>query len=129
MTNQDAINCLKNIKNNLSADWSKEGNSVQNALRIAIESLEKAEKYKWHDLRKNPDDLPEKDGLASVNVLCDLGGVSYVGAYLYEDCEMIYGYKSPGAKYVVKGGQWTIDRIPWKVYAWRYMDKFEEAEE
>lgn len=25
---------------------------------VAIEALEKANKYKWHDLRKNPEDLP-----------------------------------------------------------------------
>lgn len=26
----------------------------------AIEVLEKADKYRWHDLRENPDDLPEE---------------------------------------------------------------------
>ena len=31
------------------------------AFETAIEALEKADKYKWHDLRKNPDDLPEAD--------------------------------------------------------------------
>lgn len=30
------------------------------AMDMASEALEKQEKYKWHDLRKNPDDLPEK---------------------------------------------------------------------
>ena len=28
-------------------------------LRLVIEVLKKADKYKWHDLRENPDDLPE----------------------------------------------------------------------
>lgn len=28
-----------------------------------IEALEKAEKYKWHDLRNNPEDLPTKKEL------------------------------------------------------------------
>ena len=32
------------------------------AFEEAIEALEKADKYRWHDLRKNPDDLPEADG-------------------------------------------------------------------
>lgn len=27
----------------------------------AIETLEKMDKYRWHDLRENPDDLPEID--------------------------------------------------------------------
>ena len=29
---------------------------------LAIEVLEKADKYRWHDLSKNPDDLPKADG-------------------------------------------------------------------
>ena len=31
---------------------------ISDALDVAIEALEKADKYRWHDLRKNPDDLP-----------------------------------------------------------------------
>ena len=27
--------------------------------KIVSKALEKADKYRWHDLRKNPDDLPE----------------------------------------------------------------------
>ena len=34
------------------------------ALFMAIKALEKADKYRWHDLRKNPDDLPEAIGEA-----------------------------------------------------------------
>lgn len=30
--------------------------------RVAIEALKKAEEYKWHDLLKNPDDLPRENG-------------------------------------------------------------------
>lgn len=29
------------------------------AIEEAIEALKRAEKYKWHDLRKDPDDLPD----------------------------------------------------------------------
>lgn len=31
------------------------------AIEEAIEALEKMDKYRWHDLRENPDDLPEID--------------------------------------------------------------------
>lgn len=31
------------------------------AIEEAIEVLEKADKYRWHDLRENPNDLPEID--------------------------------------------------------------------
>ena len=30
------------------------------AIEEAIEVLKRAEKYRWHDLRENPDDLPEE---------------------------------------------------------------------
>lgn len=30
---------------------------------FGIEALEKAEKYRWHDLRKNPEDLPKENPL------------------------------------------------------------------
>lgn len=33
------------------------------SLEMAIKVLEKADKYRWHDLRKNPEDLPERDTL------------------------------------------------------------------
>lgn len=29
----------------------------------SITALEKSEKYRWHDLRKNPNDLPSEDGV------------------------------------------------------------------
>ena len=32
------------------------------AFEEAIKALVKADKYRWHDLRKNPDDLPEDNG-------------------------------------------------------------------
>lgn len=34
-------------------------------MREAIDALEKADKYEWHDLRKNPDDLPKTDAYKS----------------------------------------------------------------
>lgn len=34
---------------------------LQEALDMAMEEFDKAEKYGWHDLRKNPDDLPNKN--------------------------------------------------------------------
>lgn len=35
---------------------------VGKALIVAREALEKADEYKWHDLRKNPEDLPRSNG-------------------------------------------------------------------
>lgn len=48
------------------------------AIEEAISALEKEEQYRWHDLRKNPDDLPEvfvdyetEHGKLSDNVLVE----------------------------------------------------------
>lgn len=39
-----------------------QADKICDAIYMAIEALKKAEKCRWHDLRENPDDLPEKDG-------------------------------------------------------------------
>ena len=52
MTNKEAIEMFKTI-------------SIVEILKlnkIVIDALEKADKYRWHNLRKNPDDLPEDNG-------------------------------------------------------------------
>lgn len=43
------------------AVWEIDASS-SGKMTLAIEALGKAERYRWHDLRKNPDDLPEKQG-------------------------------------------------------------------
>ena len=57
MTNKEA----KTIMEKLLLFYRPLGGSVE-AWNMAIKALEKADKYRWHDLRKNPDDLPEADG-------------------------------------------------------------------
>lgn len=34
---------------------------LKEMIKEITEVLEKADKYRWHDLRKDPDDLPEED--------------------------------------------------------------------
>lgn len=63
MTYEEAMIQISFIKNfgypQDIAMLSKEVNGEEyKALNMAIEALEKAEKDKWHDLRKNPNDLP-----------------------------------------------------------------------
>lgn len=55
------------------------------AYDVAIEALENADKYKWHDLRKNPDDLPKQDGY----FLCKVESKNYFSyrTMLYMPCE------------------------------------------
>ena len=55
MTNEEAIYIL----NNTAWLGTDKGIEVYPAVKKAVEALEKAEKYRRHDLRKNPEDLPE----------------------------------------------------------------------
>ncbi len=83
--------------------------------KIVIKALEKADKYRWHDLRKNPDDLPEAIGGSYVSeyVLVMIGTPewnSWEQAYYHHDKQMWSTYEQ-------------------NVFAWRYIEPFEEEED
>lgn len=79
---------------------------------MAIEALEKCEKYKWHDLRKDPSDLPK--GPCEVFVQRKTaGGVSFE----YSEYESFEGYG------------YLFAFVPQdEVLKWRYADAVEEEE-
>ena len=58
MTKDNLISIIRRLEHNISA--LQEMND--NQFKMLMSKDERAEKYKWHDLRKNPDDLPTKDG-------------------------------------------------------------------
>ena len=101
----------------LSSDEFQQFTSSEfdDAIYTAIEALEKADEYRWHDLRKNPDDLPEAicGGYESEYVLVMIGTPewnSWEQAYYKHDKKL-----------------WsTYDQ---NVFAWRYIEPFEEEEE
>ena len=107
MTNKEAI---RYAKENIIAYTSE----MAEFKVIAIEALEKADKYRWHDLRKTPDDLPEA-----------IGG-SYVSEYVFvmigtpgwNNCEWAY--------YKHNHKEWST--YEQNIYAWRYIELFEEEE-
>ena len=109
MTNEEA----KTIMDNLIYLYRPLGNSLK-AWHMAIKALEKADKYRWHDLRKNPDDFPEAvgGGYESEYVLVMIGTPewnSWEQAYYHHDKKM-----------------WsTYDQ---NVFAWRYIEPFKEEE-
>ena len=81
--------------------------------KIVIDALEKADKYRWHDLRKNPDDLPEADGNSESDYVLVMIGTpewnSWEQAYYHHDKKL-----------------WsTYDQ---NVFAWRYIEPFKEEE-
>ena len=111
MTNKEAIEQFK--KRLAITFYRKQIPEYYKAIEMAVEALEKADKYRWHDLRKNPDDLPEAD---------EFGGSDYVlvktGCFEWNDMKKAY--------YSHNKKQWSIDEY---VFAWRYIEPFEEEEE
>ena len=110
MTDEEA----KTIMDNLIYLYRPLGNSLK-AWHMAIKALEKADKYRWHDLRKNPDDLPEAigGGYESEYVLVMIGTPewnSWEQAYYKHDKKLWSTYEQ-------------------NVFAWRYIEPFEEEEE
>ena len=80
--------------------------------KIVSKALKKADKYRWHDLRKNPDDLPEAigGGYESEYVLVMIGTPewnSWEQAYYHHGKRLWSTYEQ-------------------NVFAWRYIEPFKE---
>ena len=83
--------------------------------KIVSKALEKADKYRWHDLRKNPDDLPEDNGYGKSQYVLVM-----IGTPEWNSWEQAYYHH--GKK------MWSI--YEQNVFAWRYIEPFkEEADE
>lgn len=112
MTNKEAI---EQFKERLAiTDYRKQIPEYYETIEMAVEALEKADKYRWHDLRKNPDDLPEAigDGYESEYVLVMTGTPewnSWEQAYYHHGKRLWSTYEQ-------------------NVFAWRYIEPFEEEE-
>lgn len=93
-------------------DSTSKVNELLQLNKIVCEALEKADKYRWHDLRKNPDDLPEAigDGYESEYVLVITGTPEW---YSWEQA-----YYHHGKRMWSTYGQ--------DVFAWRYIEPFKE---
>ena len=82
--------------------------------KIVSKALEKADKYRWHDLKENPDDLPEAigGGYESEYVLVMIGTPEWNGweqAYYHHGKRLWSTYEQ-------------------NVFAWRYIEPFKEEE-
>ena len=108
MTNEEA----KTIMDNLIYLYRPLGNSLK-AWHMAIEALEKADKYRWHDLRKNPDDLPEADGNSESDYVLVM-----IGTPEWNSWEQAYYHH----------GKRLWSTYEQNVFAWRYIEPFEGGE-
>ena len=82
--------------------------------KIVSKALEKADKYRWHDLRKNPDDLPEADGNDESDYVLVM-----IGTPEWNSWEQAYYHH----------GKRVWSTYDQNVFAWRYIEPFEEEEE
>ena len=99
----------------LSSDEFQQFTSSEfdDAIYMAIEALEKADKYRWHDLRKNPDDLPEADGNSESDYVLVM-----IGTPEWNSWEQAYYHH----------GKRLWSTYEQDVFAWRYIEPFEEEE-
>ena len=113
MTIKEAI---EQFKERLAiTDYRQQIPEYYEAIEMAVEALEKADKYRWHDLRKNPYDLPEAigGGYESEYVLVMIGTPewnSWEQAYYHHGKKLWSTYEQ-------------------NVFAWRYIEPFKEEEE
>ena len=114
MTNKEKL-AYELIKSSLRNDLIDTESFFPREVReVCLKALEKADKYKWHDLRKNPDDLPEAigGGYESDYVLVMIGTPewnSWEQAYYHHGKRLWSTYEQ-------------------NVFAWRYIEPFEEEE-
>ena len=87
----------------------------EDACILAVEALEKADRYKWHDLRKNPDDLPEADEYG-----CSEYVLAMTGTPEWDNHEWAY--------YNHNTKMWSTPFCEQNVFAWRYIEPFKEEE-
>ena len=87
----------------------------EDACILAVEALEKADKYKWHDLRKNPDDLPEADEYG-----CSEYVLVMTGTPEWDNHEWAY--------YNHNTRMWSTPFYEQNVFAWRYVEPFKEED-
>ena len=111
MTNKEAI---EQFKERLAiTDYKKQIPEYYEAIEMAVDALEKADKYRWHDLRKNPDDLPKADEYGKSEYVLVMTGTPEWNSW--EQAYYHHGKKL-----------WsTYDQ---NVFAWRYIEPFKERE-
>lgn len=126
MTNEEAIQLLSVICTDTiyqshqtsDEDEYKEIRRFVKALDKGIEALENADKYRWHDLRKNPEDLPVIGSEVVVEPKDTLN-------CLYETKHTVCRYGCYYGRYMFEGDEYGFDIND--IVRWKYFD--DEVEE
>lgn len=107
MTIEEAKDVLELIMNGHSPTVD----AIHECFDVCYKALEKQQKYYWHDLRKDPDDLPIRDGLYAIAIDWDVITTGF-GQW-----ETVYGIGC-GWSCLMPGAQ--------SVIAWKEIEPFEE---
>ena len=111
MTNKEAI---EQFKERLAiTDYRQQTPEYYEAIEMAVDALEKSDKYRWHDLRKNPNDLPEADGNSESDYVLVM-----IGTPEWNSWEQAYYHH----------GKRLWSTYEQNVFAWRYIEPFKEEE-
>ena len=111
MTIKEAI---EQFKERLAiTDYRKQIPEYYEAIEMAVDALKNADKYRWHDLRKNPDDLPEADGNSESEYVLIM-----IGTPEWNNWEQAYYHH----------GKRLWSTYEQNVFAWRYIEPFKEEE-
>ena len=119
MTNKEAIVHIEEIRpkkckmvnGKLQGGFPDHDSDTGKAIDAAIKALEKADKYKWHDLRENPDDLPKADEYG-----CSEYVLVMIGTPEWNSWEQAYYHH----------GKRLWSTYEQNVFAWRYIEPFKE---
>ena len=112
MTNKEAIEQFKEWL--VITDYRQQIPEYYEAIEMAVDALEKADKYRWHDLRKNPDDLPKDNGYGESDYVLVM-----IGTPEWNSWEQAYYHH----------GKRLWSTYEQNVFAWRYIEPFEEEED
>lgn len=103
-------NHLNDVIEDLYEDGKLEAEDFDDLCK-AIDALDNRDKYKWHDLRKNPDDLPSED----------------TWVYVVDDSDYQVPYSM--ALFHNSTNWFQVDSGDYDVLAWKYIEPFDEVEE
>lgn len=113
MTYEEALKYLKDKNSNTEHLSSYVGVHWCEVYDIAIEAIEKQIKYRGHDLRKNPEDLPDVGSLVLTrHLVC--------GKKCFTVCDYMVDGFSDGIN--------PEELLGKTVVAWRYIEPIEEDE-
>lgn len=115
MTDEECFEVLRN------AAWlgTDHGMSVLNAVESLMKDHELKSIYRWHDLRKNPDDLPYDDS------------IEYIVCVEYRSGkrECTIGCLDMGGEMMLLPALGNWIRNGYHIIAWREVEPFEEVSE